>query len=1125
MPPMEKRRFYLRLIIAGACAAASVALVVGLSYLSHKSFEETTVSQAQQQLLIIARTAAERVEDFFRDHTKSLRTAASNPILQKKAFMEQVCINTGSQPCHEYCPIRALYEMETPEGDGITFLDTRGAILCKHPRVTGDLETACPDLWQLAEKSRHGEPCVRGVFYDDLGKASISIAMPVFYQDRLAGLVEWTVILNELYKKFLKPIRVGTQGFVWILDNSQKIIGHPDPKLVGKGLMAASQQAVPDHDWSQLDKILDRCKQGKEGIGLYSCSSDAKRLVAYAPVHVCDELLWSIGVSMDYAQIALPIQKDTINHVQIAALFVILLSVGGFVFYRGEKRKTAELERKNLELEDKALSRRRAEEALKLAHAELNQIFDTAADGMRVISKDFYVLRLNQRFVALSGLTKKEAIGQKCYEVFKGPLCHTPDCALTRIMGGETRVECEVDKERTDGIKIPCFLTATPLATPEGKLVGIVENFKDITESKRSREALRASEAQKQAILDASVDMILHVDAEMRIIWANKTAAAVVNKHPEQLIGHTCHKLFQKSDTPCHGCPCKKAIATGDIEHGIMYQPAMDVVGESYWEDFGVPIKDQSGRVVGVIEIARNVTEKIKAEQKLIQAKVDWEKTFDAIADLVMLLDSEHRIIRVNNATAEALNVSAESLVGKKCYEVIHGESQPVPECPLILTMKTLEPQTREISDSTIGGTFLCSTYPILDHDGKLRGYTHTLKNITESKRLRAQLLHAQKMKSIGTLAGGIAHDFNNLLMSIQGVISLILADIDKTHPHYEWLKTIEDQVASGASLTRQLLGFVKGGEFDLKPTDMNEIAHKTASLFGRTRRELAVNETYEPDLLPVLADRGQMEQVLLNLYLNAWQAMPTGGELYIETSNVILDESYTRAYDLKPGDYVKLSVTDTGTGMEKTIQQRIFDPFFTTKERGWGTGLGLASTFNIIKNHNGIINVYSQQGRGSTFNIYLPAVRTDIPLEEPESSEQSFSKGSETILLVDDEQLILDVGKEMLAALGYEVMAASGAAEALEVFKTHHKDIDLVILDMVMPTMGGEEVYARMREMHPEVRVLLSSGYSVNGKPGQILEKGCDGFIQKPFTMAQLSRSIRNILEKNPTNKSKNGF
>ena len=1114
---MKKRRLSLKLIIAGACALASVVLVVGVSYLSHKSFEKATISQAQQQLLIIARTAAKRLEDFFADHTKCLRGAASDPVLQQKAFTEHVCIDSGPQPCREYCPIKALYEMETREGDAITFLDARGVVLCKQPRVQGDPRSPFPHPSQFPEKFTNREPRISGVFYDSRGKASISMATPVFYRGRLAGFVEWSLLLNQLYKKFLKPITVGRQGVVWVLDDSQKIIGHPDPKLVGKDMMAASRQAVPENDWSELEEILDRCSQGLEGAGLYSCSTDARRLIAYAPVHVCDGLLWSIGVSMDYAQIAIPIQKDTLNHVQIAALFVILLSVGGFVFCRGEKRKTAELERKNLELEDKALGRKRAEEALQLAHAELNQIFDTAADGMRVISKNFDVLRLNQRFVALSGLTKKEAIGQKCYEVFKGPLCHTADCALNRIMGGETRVECEVDKERTDGIKISCFLTATPLASPNGELVGIVENFKDITESKRAREALRASEAQKQAVLDASVDMILHVDMDMRIVWANKTAAAVVNKSTEEIVGRTCHKLFQNSDTPCHGCPCKKALATGNVEHAIMYQPAMDVVGESYWEDFGVPIKDDSGQVVGVIEIARNVTQKIKAEQELVQARNDWENTFDAIADLVMLLDGEHRIIRVNNTTAEILNVPAESLVGRKCWEVIHGESQPLPECPLLVTMETLEPHTMEINEPRIGGSFLCSTSPILDQDGGLRGYTHTLKDVTESKRLKAQLLHAQKMKSIGTLAGGIAHDFNNLLMSVQGAISLILADADEAHPHYQWLKSIEDQVASGAGLTRQLLGFARGRESDLEPTDMNEIAHKTASMFGRTKREIAIKEKYEPNLLTVLADHGQMEQVLLNLYVNAWQAMPAGGELCIESSNVTLDEAYTRAYDLKPGKYVKLSVTDTGKGMEKTIQQRIFDPFFTTKERAWGTGLGLASAYNIIKNHNGIINVYSQQGRGSTFNIYMPAIQTDLPRKESVAEVQRVSKGNETILLVDDEQLILDVGKEMLAAFGYTVIAASDAREALDMFKTCHEDIDLVILDMVMPTMSGGELYDRMKEVQPDVKVLLSSGYSVNGTPGQILDKGCDGFIQKPFTMAQLSEAIRTILEKEP--------
>jgi CheY-like chemotaxis protein len=263
-----------------------------------------------------------------------------------------------------------------------------------------------------------------------------------------------------------------------------------------------------------------------------------------------------------------------------------------------------------------------------------------------------------------------------------------------------------------------------------------------------------------------------------------------------------------------------------------------------------------------------------------------------------------------------------------------------------------------------------------------------------------------------------------------------------------------------------------------------------------------------------VEADQGQMEQTLLNIYVNAWQAMPNGGEIYLQTENVVLDKDYLAPYNLKAGNYVKISVTDTGTGMDDETAKRVFDPFFTTKEMGRGTGLGLASAYGIVKNHNGIITVYSEEGIGTTFNIYLPALDAVVSDEEPAARKEQPLMGDETILLVDDEELIIDVGGEILNFLGYTVHLARSGKEAIEIYKKKRKGINLVILDMIMPDMGGGETYDALRKINPEIKVLLSSGYSINGQAREILEKGCDGFIQKPFSIEQLSQKIRELLE-----------
>jgi two-component system cell cycle sensor histidine kinase/response regulator CckA len=388
------------------------------------------------------------------------------------------------------------------------------------------------------------------------------------------------------------------------------------------------------------------------------------------------------------------------------------------------------------------------------------------------------------------------------------------------------------------------------------------------------------------------------------------------------------------------------------------------------------------------------------------------------------------------------------------------------------------------------------------------------LKDITAQKIMEIQFRQSQRMESIGTLAGGIAHDFNNLLMGIQGNTSVMLLDIDPDHSLYENLRSIQRCVKSGANLTRQLLGFARGGKYVVKPTHINEVIDRTAHIFGRSRKDITFHRRYNKNIRMVNVDVGQIEQVLLNLYVNAWQAMPNGGDLYLETDNIRLDKDYidTKPFSVKPGLYVKISITDTGIGMDRKIQQRIFEPFFTTKEVGQGTGLGLASAYGIIKNHGGFITCYSEVGVGSTFNIYLPAhakkdTQSEIVVEEAVG-------GTETILLIDDEKMIIEVGRKMMERLGYVVVAAGKGDEALTLYRKRHDHIDLIILDMIMPYMGGKEVFNRIKEINPKAKVLLSSGYSINGQAQEIMAQGCSGFIQKPFDTVELSRKIREILD-----------
>jgi PAS domain S-box-containing protein len=395
------------------------------------------------------------------------------------------------------------------------------------------------------------------------------------------------------------------------------------------------------------------------------------------------------------------------------------------------------------------------------------------------------------------------------------------------------------------------------------------------------------------------------------------------------------------------------------------------------------------------------------------------------------------------------------------------------------------------------------------NRNGDPMGSIVNLRDISEQKKLEKQSQQA----AICILAGGIAHNFNNLLMGIQGRTSLMLFNTNHDHPHFKHLEGIEDYIDRAAILTKQLLGFARGGKYQVKPSDMKEIIHISTDKFGQTKNDVAIHRNIQRDIWSVEVDQPQIEQVLLNLYVNAWQAMPEGGDLYIQAKNIVIDENTRRSYQIVPGKYVQISITDTGLGMDRATQQRIFDPFFTTMEMGEGAGLGLASAYGIIKNHGGFIDVYSKKGKGTTFEIYLPASGKE-PAKEKNSHEE-VSRGTGTILFVDDEEMIIEVGRAIIENLGYKALIARSGEEAIKIYTKNNEKIDMVILDIIMPVMAGDATYYKLKEINPDIKVLLSSGGGIDSKVSELLNCGCNGFIQKPFNMKVLSKKIREILGK----------
>ena len=524
-------------------------------------------------------------------------------------------------------------------------------------------------------------------------------------------------------------------------------------------------------------------------------------------------------------------------------------------------------------------------------------------------------------------------------------------------------------------------------------------------------------------------------------------------------------------------------------------------------------------------KIERKVEERtaqLRDLQQLLTVKSqELELMLDTSPTAIFYKDKRQRYIRVNRKFSELFGIPVQKIKAKTHNELFNANLGDFlsDDAEILHTGRPIFRENVTIETYIGKRHLLIDKIPRKDLNGKVIGIIGFILDVTdlkkaedEKRKLQEKLVRSEKMEAIGTLAGGIAHDFNNLLMGIQGRVSLLLFDINSSHPHFEHIKGIEEIVENAANLTKQLLGFARGGKYEVKPTDINMLVQKSAEMFGCTRKEIAIYIKCKEDICIAEVDKNQIEQVLLNLYLNAWQAMPDGGELYIKIENVPVDDDFTRFNGVEPGNYIKISITDTGVGIDKSIQKKIFDPFFTTKNYGSGSGLGLSSVYGIVKNHGGTIQVISEKGSGSSFNIYLPASEKCIP--DDEELDSKISKGSETILLVDDEEMFLDVGRLMLENLGYKVMTALNGRQAVTLFTEHQNEINMVILDIIMPHMGGGETYDKLKEVNPEGKILLASGYSIEGQATEILNRGCKGFIQKPFNLNQLSQKIREVLE-----------
>ncbi len=515
---------------------------------------------------------------------------------------------------------------------------------------------------------------------------------------------------------------------------------------------------------------------------------------------------------------------------------------------------------------------------------------------------------------------------------------------------------------------------------------------------------------------------------------------------------------------------------------------------------------------------AKSRRERRRAEEALRESEKRLQAILDNSPALIFLKNTEGRYLYVNPQFANLTPLTREQILGKTDDEIFlpaHAAAFRANDLKVLQAGVALE--FEEVADQQDGPhTSIVSKFPLRNAEGKVYAICGIATDITERKSLEAQLRQSQKMEAIGQLAGGIAHDFNNLLTVINGYSELMLLSLPVEHPHCATFEQIRQAGEKASRLIRQLMAFSRQQVLQPKVLDLNAVVANIDTMLQRVIGEdIDLLTILSPGLASVKADPGQIEQVLMNLLVNARDAMPAGGRLTIETADVVLDTDYARTHvAVNPGRYVMLAVSDNGCGMDAETQARIFEPFFTTKELGKGTGLGLSTVYGIVKQSGGNIGVYSEPGRGTTFRIYLPRIEEAAEAVEPGKAREQLPRGSETILLVEDEAGVRTLAKTILQTHGYTVLDAAQGKDAFLLSGQHEGLIHLMVTDMVMPEMSGREVAERLKPLRPNMKVLFMSGFTDKAMVHhEELDPGM-AFLQKPFTPQTLARKVREVLD-----------
>jgi len=891
---------------------------------------------------------------------------------------------------------------------------------------------------------------------------------------------------QELKKhpKQVKAFRAASlQGWKYALDHPEEIID----LLISKYGVTKSREHL-QFEADAIRKLImpELVKIGHMNPGRWQHMADIFVQLGMAPdSYSLDDFIYDPNPPMD---------RYLISKV-VAGLFLLFVIYGFLLLLVFNYRLKQRLEKRSTELRKTEL--------------RFQELFNNMQDGVAIYEatadgNDFIIKDLNPSGLATGKVQKDDIIGKNVKEVFPGVEEFGLLDVFRRVWQTGEPENLPISSYKDE--KISIWAENYVCKLPSGEIVTI---YADTTKKKLIEDEVRHERNNLRNILNSMDDGVYIVNAQHDIEYLNPT----LEREFGAVNGQKCFAYFHDHSEECPWCQ-NKEVFQGNTVHWQWTSPK----NEKTYDLLDTPLTNPDG-TVSKLEILHDITDIKLAEEALLLQSEEWEKTFNAIPSIITLQDTNRRIIRANQATFDLFQMEPEELLGMTCHSLFRGETEPCSECPSLDSLTKQTNHSNIIKHKQLGKVFQVNSAPILNKDNEIQNFVYIAQDITEKTKLEEELVQAQKMEAIGTLAGGIAHDFNNILSAILGYAEIAKMDLPESSQATQDINQVIIAGNRATELVKQILTFSRKTDQAKSPLCIAALVKEALKMLRSSLpTSIDIQQDIAEDIGLIFADPTSIHQIVVNLCTNGAYAIGNDiGKLEVTLKRIHLEpDQLANQTQLQAGPYILLTVKDSGSGMDKSTVARIFEPYFTTKEHGEGTGLGLAVIHGIVDEYNGFIEVESTPGQGSTFLVYLPAAEeNDTTSQEPEEQAPSPT-GTENILFIDDEPAIIRVGQDILSRSGYNVTGETSSQKAWKLFQTNPEAFDLVITDQTMPELTGSELARAMLKLRPDLPIILCTGYTSAISQDEAYGIGIKEFMTKPLSIEKLIEIVRDVLDKN---------